>query len=572
MVKTGDTLLVVKPLPDTPEWILKLEKPLVETITDDYLTFGVKDNIDVKGMPTTAACPEFSYTPEHHATVTSRLLSHGHHLLGKLNLDQFACGLNGTRSPYGIVPNAFNPEYICGGSSSGSAYAVATGQVDFTLGTDTAGSGRVPAGLNNIVGIKPSKGLLPTRGVVPAAASADCVSIFSRAVDVGWRVLMQAKGYDSEDPFSRNIKLNMTLIGGGGNFKFGIPDKLEFFGDADSEICFEESLSGLQDLGGEKRTIDFSKLSAVASMLYEDAFVAERYHGIREFFDRNENSIVEPVRSIIAKGKGYSAADLYDAQLRLREYNQSIEPMWQDIDILVVPTAPTHYKISEMLRDPVALNRNLGTYTNFVNLLDYAAVSVPSCFRKDGLPFGITLIGRSGSDFQLAELAQRFHHSRNLPSGALNIALGEPRHPLRDLAVHESTLLAVVGAHLQGMPLHHQLTSKNAKFVERSRTAAKYKLYAIANSVPPKPALVYVGDGEGTSIEIEIYEISFEAVGRFLNEIPPPLGLGTIHVVNGTSVKGFIAEPRAIIGAEDISAFGGWRAFISKKAEVESTV
>lgn len=551
-------------------WIAKFDTPLKSSSSDatgslSGMTCAIKDNIDVAAVATTAACPQFSNVPTAHSTVVKKLLESGVQILGKTNLDQFACGLNGTRSPYGPVPNAFNPEYVSGGSSSGSGYLVATGEVDFSLGTDTAGSGRVPAGLQNIVGLKPSKGLLSNKGVLPAAASADCVSIFARSIEVGWKALMAAKGYDPADPFSKDLALKMSVIGANGSFKFGVPDKLAFFGDDKAAACFADAVAALESMGGQKVIIDYAPLAEAAAMLYEDAFVAERYSGIRAFFDSNEADVIEPVRSIIAKGKTYSAADLYDAQLKLRAIGQRVAgSMWTTIDLLVVPTAPTHYKISELLADPVVLNRNLGAYTNFVNLLDYAAVSVPSAIRADGLPFGITLIGLSGSDFQLAELAQRYHHSRGLNAGATGKPLGEPTFHLKSLAKNTGVQIAVVGAHLQGMPLHQQLTSRNAKFIKKCSTAPVYKLYAIANSTPPKPALVHVGAEGGVSIEIEIYELTFEAVGTFLTEIPAPLGLGTLDVDDGTTVKGFIAEPRAVTGATDISSYGSWRAYINR--------
>jgi allophanate hydrolase len=421
--------------------------------------------------------------------------------------------------------------------------------------------------LNNIVGLKPSKGLISTKGVVPAAASVDCVSIFARTVDCAWTVLMQAKGYDSTDVFSKDMKLKMAALKP--KFGFGVPDELKFFGDALSEKAFEEALLSLEAMGGERVVIEYKPLANVAAMLYEDAFVAERYSAIREFFDKNESVVIEPVRSIIAKGRNYGAVDLYDAQLKLLQAARKVQPMWATIDIMVVPTAPTHYKTVGMLADPVGLNRNLGTYTNFVNLLDYCAISIPSCIREDGMPFGITLIGQSGDDYTIAELGQRYHHSRGLFAGATGVPLGEPLVHLSSLSVKETVQIAVVGAHLEGMPLHHQLTSKNATFVRKCRTAAEYKLFAIANSTPPKPALVHVGPGDGASIEIEIYELSFSAVGEFLTQIPAPLGLGTLLADDGASVKGFIAEPRAMVGAVDITSYGGWRAYIFRSNEEE---
>ncbi|MEO6856810.1 MAG: allophanate hydrolase, partial [Rhodoferax sp.] len=367
-------------------WISRCDSPIAGAPDGPLagLRFAVKDNIDVHGLPTTAACPAFAYEPGAHASVVHKLLQAGASLLGKTNLDQFACGLNGTRSPYGAVPNALNAAYVSGGSSAGSAYVVATGQVDFSLGTDTAGSGRVPAGLNNIVGIKPSKGLVSTRGLVPAAQSVDCVSIFARTVGTAAQVLQAAMGYDPLDPFSRPLTLASSPLPA--QFRFGVPDTLAFFGDAAAEAAFQQAIQKLCALGGTPVTIAYAPLAGAAALLYDSALVAERYAAVRGFFDAHEAEVVEPVRSILASGRAYSAADLVDAQVRLRAYGQQAAVMWDSIDILLVPTAPTHYTIAQMQADPVVLNRNLGAYTNFVNLLDYAAISVPSSLRSDGLP------------------------------------------------------------------------------------------------------------------------------------------------------------------------------------------
>ncbi len=388
------------------------------------LTFAVKDNIDVAGLPTTAACPAFSHVPARSATVVTRLQDAGAVLRGKTNLDQFACGLNGTRSPYGEVPNAFNPAYISGGSSSGSAYVVATGQVDFALGTDTAGSGRVPAGLNNIVGLKPSRGLISTYGVLPAAQSVDCVSIFARSVGLAAQVLAVAMAHDARDPYARHLSLSTAPLPPA--FRFGVPDQLAFFGDALAVEAFARAVEQLQALGGSPVTIAYAPLAQAASLLYDSALVAERYAAIRPFFDQHAEDVMEPVRSIIGSGRQYSAADVFAAQAQLRALGQEADAMWDRVDVLLLPTAPTHYTTAQMLADPVALNRNLGTYTNFVNLLDYAALSVPSEIRPDGLPFGITLVGPCASDWQLAELGQRYHHASGLPQGALPTALPAP--------------------------------------------------------------------------------------------------------------------------------------------------
>jgi len=532
------------------------------------LSFAAKDNIDVAGVPTTAACPAFAYTPTAHAAVVQKLLDAGAQLLGKTNLDQFACGLNGTRSPYGAVPNAINPAYISGGSSSGSAYVVATGQADFALGTDTAGSGRVPAGLNNIVGLKPSKGLISARGVVPAAQSVDCVSIFARTVATAARVLEAAIGYDALDPYSRTLAMATTTFPAG--FRFGVPSTLDFYGDALAEQAFGEATLRMQALGGVPVPVNFAPLAEAAALLYESALVAERYTAVRDFFDAHEDAVIEPVRSIIGAGRQYSAADLYAAKTRLRALGQQAGAMWHDIDVLLLPTAPTHYTLQAMQRDPVTLNRHLGTYTNFVNLLDYAALSVPSSLRPDGLPFGITLVGLAGSDWQLAELGQRYHHATGLPQGALNEALPAPA-ALPGIKPPATVRLAVVGAHLSGMPLNSQLTSRGATLVGTARTAPDYRFYALPGTVPPKPGLLRVAAGEGAGIALEIWEMPVQHYGSFVALIPAPLGIGTLALEGGASVQGFVCEAHAVQGAEDITHLGGWRAYLESLKPAAST-
>ena len=551
-------------------WIARLNRPLGGAPPGPLagLRFAAKDNIDAAGMPTTAACPAFAYTPATHAHVVQRLLDAGASLAGKTNLDQFACGLNGTRSPYGAVPNSFDARYVSGGSSSGSAYVVATGQVDFALGTDTAGSGRVPAGLNNIVGIKPSRGLISARGVVPAAQSVDCVSIFARTVGLAARVLQAAMGFDAEDPYSRELKLAAEPLPA--RLRFGLPSAPRFFGDALSAVAFERAVAQMQALGGTPVAIDYAPLAEAAALLYDSALVAERYAAVRGFFDAHESEVIEPVRGILAAGRRYSAADFVDARAKLHALGQRAAAMWRDIDVLLVPTAPAHYTTDAMQAAPVALNRNLGEYTNFVNLLDYAAISVPSSLREDGLPFGITLIGRSGSDFQLAELGQRFHHATGLPLGATGAPLPAPE-ALPLIAAEPMVRLAVVGAHLSGMPLNGQLTERGATLVAQTATAPHYRLYALPGTVPPKPGLVRVPGTKGAAIAVEVWQMPLAHYGSFVSLIPAPLGIGTLALADGSSVQGFLCEGLALEGAEDITHLGGWRRYIeSRKATTRS--
>ena len=548
-------------------WITRLDAPLTGAATGPLagLRFAAKDNIDVAGIPTTAACAEFAFTPAAHATTVQRALDAGAALLGKTNLDQFACGLNGTRSPYGAVPNAFDPRYVSGGSSSGSAYVVASGHADFAFGTDTAGSGRVPAGLNNIVGLKPSKGLLSAAGVVPAAQSQDCVSIFARTVATAVRVLDVVRGQDTADPYSRHLDLASEPLPAA--FRFGVPDVTEFYGDTQAESAFRDAVAGLTALGGTAVPIAYAPLAAAADLLYDSALVAERYAAVRSFFDAQPQAVIEPVRGILAAGTRYAAADVFEAQHRLQALAAQAAPMWDGIDVLCVPTAPTHCTIAAMQAEPVQRNRELGCYTNFVNLLDYAALSVPASLRPDGLPFGITLIGKAGSDWQLADLGQRFHHATGLPLGATGEPLPPPV-PIAGLQASPATHLAlcVVGAHLSGLPLNGQLTERGARLAEATVTAPRYRLFALPGTVPPKPGLGRVEPGEGASIAVEVWQLPLAQVGSFLALVPQPLGLGSVELADGRWVHGFICEGHALRGALDVTAHGGWRAYVAARA------
>lgn len=578
VVQVTDSIEPDRPVVGSPDaaWILRLAQPVCVAPGNEAaralegLSFAVKDNIDVAGLPTTAACPAFSHGAPANAVVVDRLLGAGAALLGKTNLDQFACGLNGTRSAYGAVPNAFDPRQVSGGSSAGSAYVVATGQVDFALGTDTAGSGRVPAGLNNIVGLKPSRGLISTRGVLPAAQSVDVVSIFARTVHLALRVLAAAMAHDPRDAYSRALSLRTAPFGK--RFRFGVPDAPEFFGDALSRRAFADAVSRMEALGGTVVRFDYTPFARAASLLYESALVAERYAAIRGFFDAQPEAVIEPVRGIIAKGKGYQAADVFEAQLQLRLIAQQVAPLWQDIDLMLVPTAPTHYGIGQMLDDPVVLNRNLGVYTNFVNLLDYAALSVPGSLREDGLPFGVTLIGPCASDWALAELGQRYHQASALAGGLRLGATTEslpPAEPLVPVPVdprEPRVQVVVVGAHLSGMPLNWQLTDRGARWVRATQTAPDYRLHALADTQPPKPGLVRVAPGEGAAIAVEVWDLPVSQYGSFVADIPQPLGIGTLVLADGSRVQGFLCESEGLRGAQDITHFGGWRAYMSARA------
>ncbi len=523
---------------------------------------AVKDNIDVAGVPTTAACPAFAYTPPASAGAVEALEAAGAIVVGKTNLDQFATGLVGTRSPYGAVGNAFDPRNISGGSSSGSAVAVAAGLVHCALGTDTAGSGRVPAGLNNIVGWKPTRGLISTRGVVPACRSLDCVSIFALTVADAARVFMATARYDDADPQARALPLHRPHLGPA--FTFAVPrrDQLEFYGDAKAAGAFAAAVARLTEQGGVPREIDFAPWRAVAAMLYEGPHVAERHAGIRAFFDANPAALDPTVRGIVAGAHRFSATDVFVAQARLAEIRHTLAREFAACDVLMVPTAPTTYTIAEVEAEPVELNRRLGTYTNFVNLLDLAALAVPASIRDDGVPFGITLIGPAGSDLMLAELGQRFHVSTGLPLGALGVAVP----PAEALSMRPDVArLAVVGAHLTGLPLNRELVERGARLVRAARTAPSYRLYALPGTTPPKPGLVRTPRG-GASIEVEVWELPVAAFGAFVAAIPAPLSVGTLELDDGATVQGFLCEAAAIVAAEDISDHGGWRNYLRSRA------
>ncbi|SFU43116.1 allophanate hydrolase [Nitrosospira multiformis] len=543
------------------------------------IPFAIKDNIDLAGVPTTAACPAFTYTPQRSATVVQRLIDAGAIPIGKANLDQFATGLNGTRSPYRVCRNAFNPEYISGGSSSGSAVAVAKGWVCFSLGTDTAGSGRVPAAFNSLIGHKPTRGWLSTRGVVPACRSLDCVSIFAFTAADAERVLEAAASYDDEDIYSRRRENRDDLASQNlrQDFRFGIPHRqqLQFFGNLESARLFEEAITQLQALGGEVIEIDFSPFLEAAHLLYGGPWVAERYAAIQQFFDLHSDEVISPVREIIAGAHRFSAADAYNGSYRLHTLKRQADRTWSEVDCLMTPTAGTIYRIEEMLADPIRLNTNLGYYTNYMNLLDYSAVAVPAGFQNDGLPFGVTLVAPAHQDVSLLHLAARLQQAYSLPLGATGIPLREEVSPemasFQRPAPPEQPVLvrvAVCGAHLSGLPLNPQLTSRNGRLVANTTTSPDYKLYALPGTPPLRPGLVRVDKNErGFAIEVEVWELPASEFGSFVAGIPAPLGIGTITLAGGEPVQSFLCEGYAVADARDISQFGGWRRYMQSTAD-----
>lgn len=524
--------------------------------------FAVKDNIDVEGLPTTAACPAFAYRPEESAFAVARLVDAGAVPLGKTNLDQFATGLVGTRSPHGSPRSVFNRDFISGGSSSGSAVAVAAGIASFALGTDTAGSGRVPAAFNNIVGLKPSRGLLSTRGVVPACRSLDCVSIFALTAADAEAVFDVAAVFDGEDIYSRarmpEVKPLLPE-----NFTFAMPraSDLQFFGDDEAARLFEEAADRLEELGGRARRIDFSLFAEAAALLYEGPFVAERTAAVGDFIEAHEAETDPTVRGIVLGGGSRDAVEVFEALYRIEALKRRALALFADIDVLVVPTAPTIYRVEEIAAEPVKLNSRLGTYTNFMNLLDMAGIAVPAGIRVQGkaagLPFGVTFCAPAFSDAKLVALAAAFEAAQGLAPGA-PVAVEKPDEGFIELAV--------VGAHMSGLPLNHELTSRGAMFVERTRTAPRYRFHALAGGPPFRPGLVRVPEG-GAAIELEVWRVPRTAFGGFMAGVPQPLCIGTLDLQSGRSVKGFLCEESGLDGAEDITAFGGWRAFMASKAE-----
>lgn len=520
------------------------------------IPFAIKDNIDAAGWSTTAACPEFAYAAKADATVVARLRAAGAILIGKTNLDQFATGLVGTRSPYGAVPNSFNPDYVSGGSSSGSASVVARGLVPFALGTDTAGSGRVPAGFNNIVGLKPTKGWLPNSGLVPACKTLDCISVFALTVADALVVATIAGGYDAADAYSRKNP-NSAKVGMPAQPRLAVPSNPEFFGDSQNQAVYEAALGKLRELGAELQEIDFAPFQQLAEQLYYGPWVAERTVALEGVDPAHINPVV---RGIVENGHTYSACDAYQTEYIRAELSRKINDLLAGFDALVVPTSPTLRTLAEMQAEPVLFNSQFGTYTNFTNLADLCALALPAGFRDDGLPAGITLIAPAWHDQALAALGQRWQQASGLPLGATGQPL--PQQPSDDTAAPGSVRVAVVGAHLTGMPLNFQLTTRNAVLVEQTTSAAHYRLYALPGSVPPKPGLARVTE-DGAEIIVELWDVPQARFGEFVAEIPPPLGIGNLQLADGRWVKGFICEPYALQGARDITAFGGWRAYLA---------
>jgi allophanate hydrolase len=525
------------------------------------IPFAVKDNIDVAGFPTTAACPAFAYSPSADATVVARLRAAGAIVIGKTNLDQFATGLNGTRSPHGAPRSVFDASYISGGSSSGSAVAVAAGLCSFSLGTDTAGSGRVPAALNNIVGIKPTVGLLSTSGVVPACRTLDCVSIFAASVGDGTVVRQVAEGFDAADPFSRRAE----PVALPRQRRIGVlaDSEREFYGNAEVECRYDAAIAAAQRGGATIVPIDYTPFRAAADLLYGGPWVAERLAAIADFFAGNADDMDATVRSIIGGADGQSAVDAFTGRYRLAALRRETEATWASVDMLLLPTTPTTYTVAEMQAEPILRNSHLGRYTNFVNLFDLAAIAIPAGFDSaDRLPAGVTLVGPAFSDDALAAYAAELHAAIGRGAGRDKSTAVKSTLPSRPDT--GSVPIVVVGAHLSGMPLNGELVDLGGTLLKRCRTAGDYRLFALPNTTPPKPGLVRAPGYVGAGIEVEVWHLPVAGFGSFVSRIPAPLGIGKITLDDGTSVSGFLCEQHAIDPAGEVTRFGGWRAYINR--------
>ncbi len=523
------------------------------------IPFAVKDNIDLAGSPTTAGCPAFAYTPQVSAGAVARLEAAGAIAIGKTNLDQFATGLVGVRTPYGTARNPFDPALLPGGSSSGSAVAVSAGLVSFALGTDTAGSGRVPAGFNNIVGLKPTKGLIGCSGVVPACRSLDCISIFALTAGDAAFVLAQAAGPDAGDPYSRPGP-PLGPPAAVGKFRFGVPRPVqrEFFGDSAYAAAFEQSLADLEAIGGTAVQIDLDPFLETARLLYDGPWVAERWAAVGDFIAAHPSDTHPITRTIVEGGRGRSAREAFEGQYRLEELRRQTAPVWREIDIMALPTSGRHYGVAEVEADAVTLNSNLGRYTNFVNLLDLCALAMPAAIVDGGRrPFGITFVAPAFRDHYLASLGNAWQRARALPLGATGAAL--PEHAPAP-AKAEGIEIAVVGAHLSGEALNHQLLDRGARLLRTLTTTASYRLYALPGGPPERPGLTRVND-RGAAIEIEVWDVPAAQLGGFIAGIPAPLTIGRVQLADGSSPQGFLCESAGLEDARDITHFGGWRSY-----------
>lgn len=512
------------------------------------IPFAVKDNIDLAEVPTTSGCPDYTYVPTASATVVQRLIEAGAIPMGKTNLDQFATGLVGTRSPYGETHNALRPELISGGSSSGSAVAVARGQAVFALGTDTAGSGRVPAALNGLIGWKPSLGAWPVKGIVPACESLDCVTVFANRLSDAEAVDQVVRGYDIEDPWSRSIPFAADANRGLPSILYLPKEPLDFYGPFadDYRAAWERAQQQLRQLDVPVELIETDLFAEAASLLYEGPWVAERWAALGSFIESHPGSAFPVTERILRSGAdpAHDAASLFQAQHRLQDYKRRARQLLKD-GVLVMPTAGGTWTREQVRRDPVGANRAMGLYTNHCNLLDLCAIAVPAGDAQADLPFGITAFALSGQETLLATLAERYERLQSEPAA----------------------LVAVCGLHMRGLPLEKQMKEHGARFIRDDRTAAKYKLVQLRTQ-PAKPGLIKQAEG-GSAISLEVWEMPLSRLGSFAAAIPAPLGIGKVELADGTEVTGFVCEGYAEAGSEDITSFGGWRAALQREAAAQ---
>lgn len=529
------------------------------------IPFAAKDNIDVAGLPTTAACPAYEYQPQKDATLIARLKAAGAIVIGKTNLDQFATGLNGTRSPYGAPRSVFDKDYVSGGSSSGSAVSVASGLASFALGTDTAGSGRVPAAFNNLVGIKPTPGLVPNTGVVPACRSVDVVTVFAATVGDGIAIRRVMDGFDADDPFSTEAQ-PATLPTTGLKVGVLVGAEREFYRNTSVEALYDAAIERAKSLGATIVPFDYAPFREAAELLYNGPWVAERLAAVKDFIKTHADAFDPAVRKIIEGASAYDAVDAFEGKYKLEALRQRAKAEWSKLDVLLLPTSPTTYTVEDMLADPIVKNSHFGRYTNFANLFGYAAIAIPAGFDDEGhLPAGVTLVGPAFSDDALAPFADQMHR-------ALSAGMGKDRTATLPEAakvyVPDDGMIeiVVVGAHLTGMPLNPELTSSGGKLVKSCRTAGDYRLYALPDTTPPKPGLIRDPGFDGAGLEVEVWKLPAAAFGRFVANIPAPLGIGKVTLDDGSTVSSFLCEAHALKDAQEITALGGWRAFIKNMA------
>ncbi|MDP3814808.1 allophanate hydrolase [Pseudomonas sp.] len=551
-------------LEELEPYLAALDGQPPETLPLFGVPFAIKDNIDLAGVPTTAACPAFAYVPERSASLVEQLLALGAVPLGKTNLDQFATGLNGTRSPYGECRNSLHPDYPAGGSSSGSSLAVALGLASFALGTDTAGSGRVPAALNNLVGLKATKGLLSTAGVVPACRSLDCVTYFTATAREASQLLALTAKLDARDPYSRSNPLWNDGSAFGqprAGFRFGVPQQLEFLGCTQSPALFAATIEQLKALGGEAVEIDFAPFLEAARLLYEGPWVAERYSVAGALIEQQPDAVLPVIKAVLDKAPGISGVDTFRAQYRLQALKAECDRILADLDCVLTPAYPRPVSLAELHAEPLKRNAELGYYSNFMNMLDYAAVAVPAGFMAGGLPWGVTLFGRAFTDQYLLSLSAALQYQHGLPlAGERSLDLSAPTTAARN----DKARLVVCGAHLDGLPLNWQLRQRGGRLIEATLSSPDYQLYALAGGPPYRPGMLRVAEG-GVAIAVEVWELPSAELGSFLTGIPAPLGLGKVQLADGRWESGFICEPYGLTGASDISHFGGWRAYLQSK-------